>query len=91
MMLPTPCDVCGQVGTIVSLVLRFVPLNKCGPLTSVNRHWQRGALMFEQYVHMRDFKPSSLYQVHTGVCTSVMYHHDKVPTTAPTSHLHRYA
>ena len=46
MMLPMFC--CGQVGTIVSLVLRFVPLNKCGPLTSVNRHWQRGALMFEQ-------------------------------------------
>ena len=31
-----------KVGLIVALTLQFVPLNKCGPLTSVSRHWQKG-------------------------------------------------
>ena len=31
-----------KVGVIVALTLQFVPLNKCGPLTSVSRHWQKG-------------------------------------------------
>ena len=35
-----------KVGVIVALTLQFVPLNKCGPLTSVSRHWQKGG-----YIH----------------------------------------